>query len=151
MAIDFNQERRVINDPNASIADKVAAAATLWAFIEEAQKTIETFKGFIRPLAVATKDYVVVYNGTGMTQCRVVLPSSTLRLNEGVSIEGERARFGSLFPKLYNVTLGLYSVHPDYYNQFPPNIASHMAGVTTLVPSTPRVSLRILQGVEELP
>ena len=25
MAIDFNQERRVINDPNASIADKVAA------------------------------------------------------------------------------------------------------------------------------
>ncbi len=150
MPPNIDQERRVINDPNAPLPAKIAAAAVLWELIELATKALEPFKNEVRAVAVATGQPVVTLNGNGMSQCKVVLPGPSLRLNDGVTEEGELTALGDLFPVIYETKLTLRNASPAFIAPFPPNIINHIATVTTLVPSTPRVSLRSLSGVEEV-
>lgn len=150
MPPNIDHERRIINDPNAPLPAKIAAAAVLWELIDSASKALEPFKTEVRAVALVSRAPVVTLNGDGMSQCKVVFPGPTLKLNDGVTEEGERAVLGELFPALYEVRLQLRNNNPDFVASFPPNVSKHIATVTTLIPSTPRVSLRSLSGVEEI-
>jgi len=150
MPPNIDQERRVINDPNATFASKVAAAATLWELVESATKALNPFKTEVRALAVATGLPVASFNGEGMSQCRVVLPGPTLRLTEGFNPDDARKALGPLFDTLFETKVQLRHADPGFVATLPPNITTYMASVTELVPSTPRVSLRSLSGVEEV-
>lgn len=150
MPPNIDQQRRVINDPNAPLPAKIAAAAELWELIDSATKALEPFKTEVRAAAVAHGQPVVSFNGTGMSQCKVVLPGPTLRLTDDFNVDAARKALGSSFDNLFETKVQLRSVDPTYVASFPPYIALYMASVTTLVPSTPRVSLRSLSGVEEI-
>lgn len=150
MPPNIDQQRRVINDPDAPLPAKIAAAAELWELIDSATKALEPFKAEVRAAAVATGQPVVSFNGTGMTQCKVVLPGPTLRLNDNFVEEAARKALGSFFDNLFEVRAHLGVTDPTYVATFPPNVTTYMAKITTLVPSTPRVSLRALSGVEEV-
>lgn len=150
MPPNIDQQRRVINDPNAPLSSKIAAAAELWELIDSATKALEPFKNEVRAVALATGQPVVTLNGIGMSQCKVVLPGPTLRLNDGVTAYDELTALGDMFPVIYETKLMLRNASPAFIASFPPDITTHIASVTTLVPSTPRVSLRSLSGVEEI-
>jgi hypothetical protein len=142
----------VIHDPNASLADKVAAAAKLWSLVEECQKVIEEFKGIARAhaMSVSAGQPKVVINGTGMSQCQVVIPSPSLKLMEGVRIEDEMAALGKFFQTVFDVRLVLKSSNPADFGTLPDPIQTHMASVTTLAHNPPRVSLKVIHGVDEV-
>lgn len=148
--LDITRHRRVINDPNATIAAKIAVAAELWELINLATATLEPFKAEVRSIATPMGQPTVTLNGDGMTQCRVVLPGPTLKLNEGLDETQERLTLGEWFSPIYEVRLQLRSPNPNQFTTFPPWVGAHMATITTLTPSTPRVSLRHLLGVEEI-
>jgi hypothetical protein len=150
MPPNIENERRVINDPNAPLPAKIAAAAVLWELIDAATKALEPFKTEVRAAAVATGQPVVSFNGTGMSQCKVVLPGPTLRLTDDFDPDEARKAVGFFFDNLFETRINLRNTDPAYTATFPPNITNYIAKVTTLIPSTPRVSLRSLSGVEEI-
>ena len=150
MTPNIDEQVRTIHDPQAPTSAKIAAAAVLWNLIEQANAAMEFFKAGLRPIAVATGKPVVTLNGDGMSQCKVVLPGPTLRLNSDLTVEGERAALGDLFNTLYEVRLVLRDATAEFIGTFPPHVRQHFTTVATLVPSTPRVSLRALPGVEEI-
>jgi hypothetical protein len=150
MPPNIDPERRVINDPNAPISDKIAAAAVLWELIDAATKALEPFKAEVRAVAVSSGQPVVTLNGTGMSQCKVVVPGPTLRLTEEFSVDGARRATGSFFDNIFDTKVTLRNPDPSYIATFPANVTVYVTNVTTLVPSTPRVSLRSLSGVEEI-
>lgn len=150
MPPNIDQERRVINDPNAPLPAKIAAAAVLWELIDAATKALEPFKTEVRAAAGAMGQPVVSFNGTGMSQCKVVLPGPTLRLTEEFNEETARRILGGHFDSLFETKVQLRNNDPAYIATFPPNVTNYIANVTTLTPSTPRVSLRSLSGVDEV-
>lgn len=150
MPPNIDQERRVINDPNAPLPAKIAAAAVLWELIDAATKALEPFKTEVRAAAVAMGQPVVSFNGHGMSQCKVVLPGPTLRLTDDFNVDAARKGVGLFFDNLFETKVQLRNNDPAYIATFPPNVTNYMASVTSLVPSTPRVSLRSLSGVEEI-
>lgn len=150
MLPNIDQETRVINDPSAPLPDKIAAAAVLWDFIDRSTKVLERFKAEVRVAAAESKLPVVTLNGTGMSQCKVVFPGPTLKLNDPFDAAAARRVLGPFFDPIFETHVTLRSNDPNTITPFPPNVAVYMAGVTTLVPSTPRVSLKMLPGVEEV-
>lgn len=150
MPANIDQERRVINDPNAPLPAKIAAAAVLWELIDSATKALEPFKAEVRVAAQASRGPVVTFNGDGMSQCKVVLPGPTLRLTEDFNEDAARKALGPFYDSLFETKVQLRNPDPTHIASFPPNVTSYIATVTTLVPSTPRVSLRSLSGVEEV-
>jgi hypothetical protein len=141
------QETAVLNDPNASLPAKIAAAAILWELIEECHRTLEPFKRDVRAVAVADGRPTVTLDGEGMSQCKVVVPGPSLRLREGVTEAEERLALGELFGAVYEVKLVLRSTSPAVVANLPVSAQAHLATVTDLVPNTPRVSLKALPGV----
>lgn len=137
----------VINDTNAPLAAKVAAAAALWALIESAQEALEPFKGEVRALALAAGKSVLTLDGDGLTQAKVVVPGPSLKLTAAATVDGEKAALGDLFNAVYEVKLGLRKADPNFIGTFPPEVQAHLATVTDLVANTPRVSLKSLPGV----
>lgn len=146
----IDRERRVINDPNAPLPTKIAAAAVLWALIDDAKDVLEAFKASVRTVAVATGQTTVTLNGDGMSQCKVVLPGPSLKLNEDFREVTSRNVLGHYFDVLFETKVQLRNGDPSFIATFPAIVTNHMATVTTLVPSTPRVSLKSLAGVEEV-
>lgn len=149
----IENETKIINDATATLAAKVAAAAKLWALIEECQKALEPFKREMRERALAQcgnapLPFTCSLDGEGLTQCRVVIPAPSLRLLDGVTVEGERAKLGELFDAVYEVKLTLRKPDPKFIGNFPPAVREHVASVTAIVDNTPRVSLRSLPGVD---
>jgi hypothetical protein len=140
----------VIHDPNAPLADKVDAAAALWSMSLQCQDALEDFKQVIRTYAISENKPLVVVNGNGLSQCRVVVPRPGLNLREGLTPEGERAALGDQFDALYEVRLVLRKTDPTYLAVFPPEVQAHMASVTTLTTNVPRVSIKTLPDVEEM-
>lgn len=143
-------ETAVLNNPNAHLPDRIAAAAALWGLIEECEAALKPFKDEVRALALAAGTTTLTLNGTGMCQCKVVVPGASLKLREGLSVEGERAALGELFGTVFEVKLALRSTSPAVAATLPPAAQAHLATVTSLVANTPRVSLKVLPGVEEL-
>jgi hypothetical protein len=125
-------EVAIINDPNASIGDKVDAAAKLWQLI------------------VASGQTSITINGNGLSQCKVTVPKPFLKLEDGLTVDDERTALGELFDAIYEVKLQLHKNDPTFLATFPQSVQAHMAGVTTFATNTPRVSLRTLPGVEEI-
>jgi hypothetical protein len=146
-AIDLSPYTATLNDTAAPITAKVAAAAALWALIESAQEALEPFKREVRALAVASGESVVTLDGDGLTQAKVVVPGPSLKLTPAATVEGERLALGVLFNSIYEVKLSLRKADPTFIGTFPPEVQAHLAGVTDLVPNTPRVSLKSLPGV----
>ena len=146
--IDISTQTAIINDPAATIAAKISAASTLWTLIERCETALEPFKREVRAIAVAGGTGTVLLDGEGLTQCKVVVPTPSLKLNEGLTVEGERAALGDLFSTVYEVRLALRKPDPRFIATFPPPVQQHVASVTTLVENTPRVSLKALPGVE---
>lgn len=144
------RETAVLNDPSATLPSKIAAAAILWELIEECQRALEPFKQEVRAVAVADGRPTVTLDGAGLSQCKVVVPGPSLRLREGLSVEGERAALGELFDLVYEVKLNLRSTSPTAVATYPASVQAHLATVASLVPNTPRVSLKTLTGVEEV-
>lgn len=144
------QETAVLTDPNAPLPAKIAAAAILWELIDECQKALEPFKQEVRAVALADGRTTVTLDGEGMSQCKVVVPGPSLRLQEGVTEASERAALGELFGTAYEVKLALRNTSPAFAATLPPAVQTHLATVTTLVANTPRVSLRTLPGVEQV-
>lgn len=143
-------ETAVLNNPNAALPDRIAAAAALWGLIEECEGALKPFKDEVRAMALAAGTTTLTLNGTGMCQCKVVVPGASLKLREGLSVEGERASLGELFGTVFEVKLALRSTSPAVAATLPPAAQAHLATVTSLVANTPRVSLKVLTGVEEL-
>ena len=150
MPPNIDEQQRVINDPNAPLPAKIAAAAILWDLIDRATKVLEPFKAEVRAVAVATGQPVVSLNGTGMSQCKVVLPGPTLRLTDEFNVDAARKAVGGFYDNLFDTKVQLHNPDPSYVATFPTNVVVYINNVTTLVPSTPRVSLRSLSGVEEI-
>ena len=148
--IDITAQTAVINDPDATLASKIAAAAALWNVIEAADAALAPFKREVRDRAVATGKITVTFEGEGLTQCKVVVPAPSLKLNPGVTVEGERAALGDLFNAVYEVRLHLRKADPAFIATLPPSVQSHVSTVTTLVENTPRVSLKTLPGVTDV-
>lgn len=147
MTIDIHAQTSVINDPNAPLTAKVAAAAVLWSTIEACEAALEPFKREVRALAVATGKPVATFDGDGLSQAKVVVPGPSLKLSPAATVEGERAALGELFNAIYEVKLSLRKADPTFLATFPPAVQSHVSMVTTLVENTPRVSLKSLPGV----
>lgn len=145
--IDISTYANVINDNTAALTAKVAAAARLWTCIEECEAALEPFKREVRDAAVATGKPTVTLDGEGLTQCKVVVPGPSLKLTPAATVEGERAALGELFNAIYEVKLSLRKADPTFLATFPPSVQAHVSSVTTLVESTPRVSLKSLPGV----
>jgi len=148
--LDITAQTATINDPSAPMPAKIAAAAILWETIEQCEKVLETFKRDVRAVAVATGRPTVTLDGAGLSQCKVVVPGPSLRLREGLSVEGQRAALGELFDLVYEVKLNLRSTSPTAVATYPASVQAHLATVASLVPNTPRVSLKTLTGVEEV-
>lgn len=143
----------VIRDPSADFSEKVDAAAKLWTLIENAQAALEEFKTQAREKALATRSSdsnKVLLNGAGLSQCQVTFPPPTLKINEGVNVDAEKAALGPYFNSVYEVRLGLRKSSLDFLDGFPVTVRRHMADRTTLVNNPPRVSLKTLPGVEEM-
>ena len=143
-------EIQVINDSAATLAAKIAAAATLWNLIEVCEAALKPFKDEVRLVAQQDGKPSVTFNGDGMTQCKVVLPGPTLKLKDGLSVEGERNALGELFNTVYEVKIALRNASPAFIATFPHFVQAHIGAVATVVASTPRVSLKILPGVVEV-
>lgn len=143
-------EIQVINDSAATLAAKIAAAATLWNLIEECEAAIKPFKDEVRLVAQQEGKPSVTFNGDGMTQCKVVLPGPTIKLKDGLSVEGERQALGELFNAVYEVKLSLRNASAAFIATLPLSVQTHLGYVATLVNSTPRVSLKSLPGVVEV-
>ena len=143
-------EIQVINDSAATLAAKIAAAATLWNLIEVCEAALKPFKDEVRLVAQQDGKPSVTFNGDGMTQCKVVLPGPTLKLKDGLSVEGERNALGELFNTVYEVKIALRNASPAFIATFPHFVQAHIGSVATVVASTPRVSLKILPGVVEV-
>lgn len=155
MTMDIASQTAILNDARATVAAKVAAAAALWDLIEKCEGALEPFKREMRNAAVAQAvgaalPASVVTDGDGLTQCKVVIPAPSLKLNKGVTVEGERAALGELFNTVYEVELRLRKPDPRFLATFPANVQAHVATVTTLVENTPRVSLKTLPGVTDV-
>jgi hypothetical protein len=148
--LDITAQTATINDPSAPMPAKIAAAAILWETIEQCEKVLETFKRDVRAVAVATGRPTVTLDGEGMSQCKVIVPGPSLRLREGTTEAGEREALGELFGTVYEVKLCLRSTSPMALSHLPPAVQAHLATVTDLVANTPRVSLKVLPGVEEV-
>lgn len=145
--IDISTQTAIINDANATLAAKIAAAAELWTLIERCESALEPFKREVRDVAVKGGTGTVTFDGDGLTQCKVVVPTPSLKLNDGLTVDGERAALGDLFNAVYEVRLALRKPDPRFIATFPPAVQGHIASVTTLVENTPRVSLKSLPGV----
>ena len=152
--IDISSQVSVLNDPAAKVSVKVAAAAALWDLIERCESALEPFKREMRNAALSQVSgdlpVSVITDGEGLAQCKVVVPAPSLKLNKGVTVEGERAALGELFDTVYEVELKLRKPDPRFLATFPPRVQSHVATVTTLVENTPRVSLKTLPGVTDV-
>jgi hypothetical protein len=143
-------ETATIHDPAATMGAKVAAAAQLWQLVKDCQEALDVFKAEARVVALKDGRNTVTIDGDGLAQCKVVVPMPTLRLKEGLSVEGEKAALGPQFPALFDVKLELKKTDPTYIAAFPPEVQAHISNITTLVNNPPRVSLSILPGVEEV-
>ena len=143
-------ENAVLRNTSATLGDRIAAASALWELIEECEAALKPFKDEVRAMAVAAGNPTMTINGTGMCQCKVVVPGASLKLREGLSVEGERAALGELFGTVFEVKLALRSTSPAVAATLPPAAQAHLATVTSLVANTPRVSLKVLLGVEEV-
>jgi hypothetical protein len=153
----IDRELRVLTDPKSPTGAKIAAAATLWHIIEVATKALEPFKAEIRDIAAKDPSLPhgkgtpsVTINGDGMAQVKVVFPGEHLKLLEGLQYATEREALKEYFDPLYKVRLELRNTSPNYLQGFPLDVRTHMAKVTAIVQQTPRVSLKSLQGVEEV-
>lgn len=135
---------------DAPMATKIAAAARLWHLSEDIKAVLEHFKTEVRKVALETGKSVVTLDGEGLSQVKVIVPGPSLRLMDGLTVQGERDALGEWFNAVYEVKLNLRSANPAAVATFSPSVRSHMAEVTTLVENPPRVSLRHLQGVEEV-
>ena len=127
MNIDIASQTAILNDANATVTAKVAAAAALWDLIEKCESALEPFKRDMRNAALAqytgaTLPANVVTDGDGLTQCKVVIPAPSLKLNKGVTIEGEQKALGDLFNTVYEVELKLRKPDPRFLATFPPNV-----------------------------
>lgn len=149
-SVDITAQTAVINDPSATVPAKIEAAAALWDLIGRCEAALEPFKREVRNLATATGKPTVTLDGAGLTQCKVVVPAPSLKLNPGVTVEGERAALGELFNAVYEVKLSLRKADPAFIATFPASVQSHVSAVTTLVENTPRVSLKTLPGVTDV-
>jgi hypothetical protein len=143
-------EIQVINNPAATLAAKIAAAATLWNLIEQCESALKPFKDEVRVVAQQDGRSSVTLNGDGMTQCKVVLPGPTVKLKDGLSVEGERGALGELFHTVYDVKLSLRNTSPTFIATLPHFVQAHLGSVATVIASTPRVSLKILPGVTDI-
>jgi hypothetical protein len=148
--VDITGQTAILTNPDAPVAAKIAAAAALWDAIERAEEALKPFKDTMRTLAVAEGKPSVTFNGEGLSQCKVVVPGPSLRLNDGITVEAARADLGPLFDLVYEVKLNLRSQSPAVVSTYPAAAQVHLATVTSIVPSTPRVSLKVLPGVEEI-
>ena len=151
----IENETKVINDAGATLQAKIAAAAKLWTLIEECQKALEPFKREMRDLALqaganAPLPFTCTLDGEGLTQCKVVIPAPSLKLVDGLTVDGERAALGDLFNAVYEVRLALRKPDPKFIATFPDKVRAHVATVSTIVDNRPRVSLRSLPGVESV-
>lgn len=143
-------EAKIINDPSTTMAEKVQAAAKIWQLAEDCQTALEPFKAEARRVAQAEGKPIVTIDGEGLTQCKVVFQTPTLKLKDGLDIEAEKRALGAHFGAVYEVKLALRKGNPSYLATFPQPVQAHVASVTTMVENTPRVSLKILSGVEEM-
>ena len=84
-------ESSIILDPEAPFEAKVDAAAALWELAEACEHALEPFKREARERAALSGESPAVFNGSGMSQCRVVTPKPSLKLRKGLTVEGERA------------------------------------------------------------
>lgn len=146
----MDNEERVISDTGSSFAAKIAAAATLWALVDRAQKAIETFKVEARKQGAPANQSVVHFNGDGMSQCKVVFPGPQVVLSPGFDEAEARKQLGPFFDVIFQTVTTLRSSDPAATAGFPPDVVRYLATITTLKPSTPRVSLATLPGVEEV-
>lgn len=146
-AIDLSPYTVTLNDTSTPITAKVAAAAALWALIESAQEALEPFKREVRALAVASGESVLTLDGDGLTQAKVVVPGPSLKLTPAATVDGERHALGESFNTVYEVKLSLRNASAAVIATLPLSVQTHLAGVTSLVPATPRVSLKSLPGV----
>jgi hypothetical protein len=146
----IQNEVAIIDDPKATLPVKVAAAARLWALIDDAAAALENFKDHVRVLALKEHKDTVIFDGEGLTQCKVVCPRSTLKLKDGLDVDTERKALGDLFDVLFEVKLNLRDTDPDFVSNFPVPVQRHIASVTDLVTNKPRVSLKSLPGVSEM-
>lgn len=140
----------IVNDPNASLPDKVAAAAKLWALVEECQTVLESFKIIARAHAVSTGESKVTINGNGMSQCQVIVPTPSLKLRDGLKIDDEKAALGELFDTIFEVKLALRNASPLFLGTFPQHVQNHVAKRTTIINNPPRVSFKVLSNVDEV-
>lgn len=120
-------ETAVLSNTSATLGDRIAAAAALWELIEECEAALKPFKDEVRAMAVAAGNPTMTINGTGMCQCKVVVPGASLKLREGLSVEGERAALGELFGTVFEVKLALRSTSPAVAATLPPAAQAHLA------------------------
>ena len=146
----IDQEVAIINDPNVPLQDKVDAAAKLRQLAEDCNKALEPFKEQVRKMVLATGLSKITINGKGLSQCSVIVPTASLKLRDDLTVEGEKSALGGLFDTIYEVKLQLRKADPTFLATFPQPVQAHMAGVTDIVNNIPRVSLKILSGVEEI-
>jgi hypothetical protein len=150
--MNITHEAKILRDESAPLDTRVLAAAKLWNLIDACEAALKPFMESIRTLASETANgaTTVTFEGAGLSQCKVVLPGPSIKLREGLSVEGERNALGELFNTVYEVKLSLRNASPAFIATLPLSVQTHLAGVTALVPATPRVSLKLLEGVEQV-
>jgi hypothetical protein len=150
--MNISHEANILRDESAPLPARVLAAAKLWNLIDACEAALKPFKESVRTLASETANgaTTVTFEGEGLSQCKVVLPGPSIKLREGLSVEGERHALGELFNTVYEVKLSLRNASAAFIATLPLSVQTHLAGVTSLVPATPRVSLKLLEGVEQV-
>jgi len=146
----IEEARSVLRDHAATLSEKIAAAAVLWALVEECKKDLDLFKEIVRPIAVKDGRTTVYLEGDGLSQCKVVISHPTLVLNPGLREVTERDALGEHFDDIYKVNLSLVQSSAEDLARYPRWVQAHMATVTSVVVHPPRVSIRHLSGVEEI-
>lgn len=149
--MNITHEANILRDESAPLPARVLAAAKLWNLIDACEAALKPFKESVRTLASETANgTTVTFEGEGLSQCKVVLPGPSIKLREGLSVEGERDALGESFNTVYEVKLSLRNASAAFIATLPLSVQTHLAGVTSLVPATPRVSFKLLEGVEQV-
>ena len=140
--MEIDKAMLVVNDVTAPIANRIAAAAAIWRFIDEAKDALESIKRELRAEAATSGGPAVTFEGEEGSLCRVLVSPRTLKVRDGVTIDGARAVMGNEFDAVFEARLALRKSISISLESLSENARENIRALVTEVENPSRVSFR---------